>query len=799
LSILGLRLNLFLVAATMAWPLWGQQDAGELRLTVVDPSGSPVEVRGELRGATALTRFAFVTDGSGKAALASLPFGTYQLKLTRLGFETQEATIEIGSPAPVERVFTLQVSAIETSLVVSILPGNLEGIPGSTGEITRADLDATRPLSIKEALRRSPGVHVVDEDAFGLNLNIGLRGLNPRRTQRTLLLEDGVPIHLAPYSDPSAHYHTPPELLESIEFIKGSGEIVHGPQTVGGVINMVTEPAPNRFRSSFGAVLGNRDFRSVDGKLGTGDARGGILGHVVHREGNGVREGHSHAITHLGLRGLLRLSRRQSLQLQTSYYEENSNFSEAGMAEARYEANPFDNPFRNDRFELQRVVARALHAIELDEGIRLSTSLYYQKIDRASYRQTDDSTDQMTANPETGCTGAARLDYDSFAALCGNKMRPRNYDFWGIEPRLQIRRKIFGVTNETNAGMRFHRENVTRRRFNGITPAAREDSPGTLLRDWNEIEATAVPAYFQSSFLAGLWSFTPGVRVERISSRNRARRFNFNRVDVRVRDTQTVVLPGAGLTYFGLPRTTLFTGVHKGFAPPRPDENLNPTDPNFFPVSAERSTNYEAGVRSLPLAGVQMEFTLFRLDFRNQIVPGDSVGQPLLTWANAGRTRNEGGEIGGRLDLGSLLASPHNFYLTAAYTYLFTARFDSDSFNGPVNVRGNRLPYAPRHLFSPTAGYSHRSGVNVTAGIEHLSEQFAGNLNDRVPSANGLSGTVPSFSIVHAAVNVPLRAKGPVLFLSLSNLADRRYIVSRVDGIHPGRPRQVFGGLRWSF
>jgi Fe(3+) dicitrate transport protein len=38
---------------------------------------------------------------------------------------------------------------------------------------------------------------VVSEDLFGLKVNISVRGLTPRRSARTLLLEDGMPIQLA--------------------------------------------------------------------------------------------------------------------------------------------------------------------------------------------------------------------------------------------------------------------------------------------------------------------------------------------------------------------------------------------------------------------------------------------------------------------------------------------------------------------------------------------------------------------------------------------------------------------------
>ena len=90
----------------------------------------------------------------------------------------------------------------------SILPSQMEHVPGSTAVIDEKALEAQRPFTVKEALRSVPGVHTVDEDTFGLGLNIGIRGLDPRRTSRTLLLEDGMPLFLAPYGDPSAHYST---------------------------------------------------------------------------------------------------------------------------------------------------------------------------------------------------------------------------------------------------------------------------------------------------------------------------------------------------------------------------------------------------------------------------------------------------------------------------------------------------------------------------------------------------------------------------------------------------------------
>ncbi len=789
-----LRILIAIFASTLTF---GQ--SGRLRLAVEDPSGSVVPVQGDLTAQGGTLVIPISTAPTGTALIGDLAPGRYTLNVGGSGFEPKRVEVEVIAGEETAPRIQLELARVGASVVVRVLPGSLDGVPGSTAEITREDLNFLRPLSVKEGLRRVTGIHVVDEDAFGLNLNVGIRGLNPRRTQRTLLLEDGMPIHLAPYGDPSAHYHTPPELIESIEVIKGSGQIAHGPQTVGGMINFVTQAPPDRTKGSIAFQAGNRDYRSAMGKIGTGGDRGGVLAHVLYRDGAGTRVQHAHQILHTGLSGLWRMTSRQSLQLKGNYYEENSKFAEGGISEAQYQRDPLTNPFSSDRFNLTRVALQALHGLQISENTRLATNIYYQTLDRASYRQADFAGDQMTANAATGCTGAARVNYEQFASACGNKMRPRNYDFYGIDPRLEWRGTLFGMRNETSAGFRYHREDVTRKRYNGLTPDARENSPGVLFRDWNTILTNATSGYAQSRFYAGNWGFTPGVRLEHVRSQNRVLRRGDVAGDAILRANQTMALPGFGVTYNGLSRSTVFAGIHRGFAPPRPDDNFDPLDPNARPVDAERSTNYELGIRTIPTRWLQVEATAFRIDFTNQIVPGESVGLPQFTWANGGRTLNAGIEFGGRLDLSQWLPQGHNVFLAVSYTRVGSAKFNSDLVTGGINVRGNRLPYAPANTLSPSLTYQHRSGFSISLTPEYVGSQFSDNLNGVTPSADGSTGWISSYAVVNMAVNVPLGEGRPVIFFNSSNMADRRFIVSRVDGIQVGRPRQTFGGLRWDF
>src|SRR6185436_10969092 len=76
--------------------------------------------------------------------------------------------------------------------------------------------------------------------------DISIRGLDSGRSRRVLLLEDGVPIALNPYSEPDMYYAPAVERFRAIEVVKGSGNILFGPQTLAGTINFVTLAPPQR-------------------------------------------------------------------------------------------------------------------------------------------------------------------------------------------------------------------------------------------------------------------------------------------------------------------------------------------------------------------------------------------------------------------------------------------------------------------------------------------------------------------------------------------------------------------------
>src|SRR5690606_7500963 len=99
----------------------------------------------------------------------------------------------------------------ETVSVKCILPSNLEAVPGSFSVVEEEELQVRQPFSVQEAQNYDPGINMNGENNFGMGVHIGVRWLDPRSTSRTLLMENGMPLYLAPFGDPSAHNTTPME------------------------------------------------------------------------------------------------------------------------------------------------------------------------------------------------------------------------------------------------------------------------------------------------------------------------------------------------------------------------------------------------------------------------------------------------------------------------------------------------------------------------------------------------------------------------------------------------------------
>ncbi|MEP4889598.1 MAG: TonB-dependent receptor [Aliiglaciecola sp.] len=690
---------------------------------------------------------------------------------------------------------------IEKLTVNGILPNRLEAVGGSFDILDEAYLQARRPLSVNEQLRTLPGVMVVADGSMSFDLNIGIRGQNPRRSAKAMIMEDGMPLQLAPYTDPVNHYATPSSSLSRVEVVKGAGQILYGPQTLAGAVNFITKPVTRsgEIEGSLTSRFGNQNFRGLHGNIGYGNEKGGIMFDVSQNKGDGIFNDSDYDIKDYRFKGEYNITDRQVLGLKVVHTKDRRNQTENYLTRDEYAADPYSHPTAElDKWQQDRDVVQLTHKFALNDSFTLSSQAYYTDIFRNGLRGTNSGreVDGVWESRLRNCDAVGDTNGDGNVTtsdigdtdidVCGGRHAPRQYYTWGLESRADFTHSLFNLENDAIVGMRFHKEEVHRQQVYATTTAQRLDYQLALVEgedlEGERYDGYALSYYAQNTTYMDNWSVTAGFRYEDVRTRN-----TDDLSADSVSDDYTKFLPSLSVAWNGIDNTTIFAGVHKGISPSRADRDLAASGTRAVP---EESTLYEFGMRSQYLKGINLSGAIFHNDIKNTIVDNGA------TFDNSGKSEQQGIELAGRINFGDMNESTNNLYLSGAYTNLWTAEYVKAS--DPEND-GNRMQYAPKQLMNLDLGYEHHLGIDARIGVQYVGEQFVDDENTLVESGNGIEGVIPSYTVWNATVNYYIPDTRVTLFASVENLFDKTYLVSRNEGKLAGRERLFFAGMTFDF
>ena len=743
-----------------------------------------------------------ITHRDGSFSISGIPTGEHRVVVSHIGYSAFEkmVTIREQEDSQIEALLEARYEMPQIE-IVGRSPDRLARIPGSATVVIAQRLEQIEPISGSEVLRQVPGIHSVDHEGMGLRANIGIRGLDPDRSRNVLMLEDGMPVALAPYGEPEMYYTPAITRMESVEVIKGSGAIKFGPQTVGGVINYITpDPPPESELTAF-ITGGERGY--FTSKLGYGNTYGnsGFQITYLRRQGDNIGPLNFH-LNDLSAKWKLVLSDRSVIGAKLGIYDELSNSTYAGMSQPMYESGQyyFTDLAPDDELDVRRYSANLTHDYFFNDNVHLRTSAYAYTTRRNWSRQDFDN------QPDSGreYTRVVGNKEEPFGALyfrgtTGN--RNREFEVIGIEPRLSARYYTGAYRNELDAGFRYLYERAFEQRINGSI-----DSPTTGdIRDDEIRSGYATSAFVQNRFYAtDRLTFTPGIRVEYFQYERDIMRNNFEDVSRTSSDETLAFIPGFGVNYQLGHLSSLFAGVHRGFSPPRVKDALTSAG-NSEELDAERSWSFESGFRLSPVRYLSSEVTVYYMTFENQIIPvsesAGGQGMPNATGlTNGGATEHYGLEF--LLKWTPFITGQSG--ITPEFEIGGTwnrASFSEDRFvrsDGEiVNVKENELPYAPEWSGFSQLSMRHESGLSGYLKATYTGEQFGDALNRTEPTGNGREGTLDSYTVLDAG----LRYQLPIDFdssisVTIRNLTDERYISSRrPQGIRMGLPRMITFGI----
>jgi outer membrane cobalamin receptor len=148
-----------------------------------------------------------------------------------------------------------QVKITEEILIVAEAPKEL---PAATVvKLPAWKIEDLKAYELSEAIKYAPGIYVTSGDKNEYSLKI--RGMDPRRIA---LLIDGVPVY-EPYYSSFNLKTVATQGIHSIQITKGASSVLYGPNTMGGIVNVITRRPAAKPELSFQAGFGEKDTKNL--------------------------------------------------------------------------------------------------------------------------------------------------------------------------------------------------------------------------------------------------------------------------------------------------------------------------------------------------------------------------------------------------------------------------------------------------------------------------------------------------------------------------------------------------------
>ena len=741
------------------------------------------------------------TDHDGSFFFDELHPGKKQIIVHLVGYQSFYKEVLVGSGIKSTYEINLVREPI-TMQAVEIL-GKSEQvnskITGTASKISADLVTQTQPLGIQELLELVPGINGYADDGFGNSrLSIGIRGLNPRRSSRVLLLEDGIPIQPAVYVYPNAYYNPPAERIIGVEIVKGSGAVRFGPQTMGGVVNYLTQRPTGDRRLSNRLTIGAHNYRSVFSELlGLGNEKYKSDFQLLYKHGDGFRDNNAFDQLNGTVKLQVKITKDKNFYLKINSNYENTNATYTGLTEYSFRTSPTYNPKKHDNFKVKRTSADLIYTNRIRPNIVAETLAYISFFDRRWWREDDifiraSSLDSGDLTPvayyQTGDLVRVGNGASNFGIL-------RTFYVGGIQQEYSLKHQFLGYPATTRVSGRVYWEHFVDDRKIGNAPDARTgvyytgtpgqaSDPVQILGQSHHYETTALALYAHQQIRMGNLSFSPGVRFE-VFEQERVDRL---RGSVLADKVSAVILPGIGINY-ALGLFNFFGGIHRGYTPPS-SGTLKITQfgqnsaTDGLDLKAEKSWNIEAGLR-VWRPGLTLEASVFNIRIQNLVAAARGTA-----FQNLGSASNLGLELG--------LASETSKFsyllpdLNLSYTYLKTrvtkgiTKSAIYAGNVSVNLKGNELPYAPHHTLM--VGLSKKCGrIQCRTDLHYIDKVYTDFENIERTYNRGDTGLIQAHNIINISLKYKISTQWTA-FLTAKNLLDNIYIGSRLHS-NAGQPK----------
>ncbi len=756
-----------------------------------------------------------------------LHFPWMSLVLSILVFSSQFLSIEArgAESSLVESARPAETSAQSTLETIHVLGASRFDLaqPTAPTRVSKKKLEALQTNNVGEALKSAPGVYIREEDGQGLRPNIGMRGTNPDRSKKIVLLQDGVLAGPAPYSAPAAYY-TPSMLhTSSLDVMSGFTSVHHGPNSIGGAINYLTPELPfiDAVKSDGTSPSGSLFEHALDFSYGSFDtsklkavARGALddifgralayhvqLATIASSGFKTLDGGGDTGFKQSDVYGKFRLGRPFTFSFGLA--SEVSKETYLGLSDSDF----FQSPYRRyrasarDEMNWNHWRAQADYEMSFENGMTAIATAYHRQFRRDWYRLDRFRGSSAPSLREVlGRPAANPLFYEILRGADTSTVgsdgqlqvfsNDRRYQSEGVQLRLvgetsgdtddrATAAAAGGIKHSYQGMLRLHRDRIERDHtydFYEMTLGQMTRTATPTQQDrLNSEEALSLLLSGQDDISIGPWVVTAVGRIESVGFK-----FVDKLTGLEKDRSDFVIVPGAGvLRKFGddfsarvsANRAVTVAGLDVSGAEQR-----------------EEAMNYELGFRYF--AGerdLQAELTFFNNDYTNLTgtctASSGCSASALDSQINGGRAQIIGVEAHAAegFQLGNIWLPVELgiTFLSATFQNDFTPSTPGDWGSGPV-VSGDPLPYVPNVQYR----------LSIGAEWKTLSQELQVTYQSSTYDQSAAIGRIeiPAFGTIDYSANLKITESQNVK-LKLDNILGREYAVAaRPFGLRPGKP-----------
>ena len=632
--------------------------------------------------------------------------------------------------------------------------------------------------TMRQVLAKVPGIHIWESDPSGIQIGIAARGLSPNRSWEFNVRQNGYDIAADPFGYPEAYYNPQLQAVQRIEIVRGQGALQYGPQ-FGGMVNYIlkngnemNQPVEFETQQTIGSNGLLNSYNAIGGKKG----KMNYYSFYDQRNGEGWRN-NSQFFSKAGFGTLTyHVSKQLSLSFELMHSHTRSQQA-GGLTDVQIKQNAQQSFRSRNWMDIKWTTPAITIEYEINDHSRWNTKIFGTIGDRNSVGFLQSILVKDSINNATNQFNNRLVNVDQY----------RNYV---LESRIITDYATGKMKNTISAGIRIYTGNTHRLADGKGTTGSNYDISieGLYPRDIR-FKSNNAAVFFENIFrITEKLLIIPGIRYEWLEgAASGSNGFNSTGALIYLQNitrSRSFILGGIGSEYHLTKNTELYANFSQAFRPIQ-FANLQapPTTDLVDPdLKDAKGYNIDLGYRGKVKNYLQFDISGFYLQYNNRVGTITSSANKYRLITNVGASTSKGLET--YIEFNPIRAfsnSAHSDIIVfSSYSYT-DARYSGN--HQDANTKGKKVENAPQDILRAGISFGYK-GLLITTQLSHVGAAFSDANNTIIPSANGNTGIISSYSIIDLTASYKfsrtLNIKG-----GLNNVGDIRYFTRRSGG-YPG-------------